>query len=89
VARGSFLFEEEVLTEEQEIAAIESIAAELNRIAHIAPTPTLEDSCENIALVVKGLNTLCRNTVEALAKLTVCLIEQSGCASGDAQQEVH
>jgi hypothetical protein len=77
------------MTEDQECAAIRSIAVELDRIAHDAPTPTLEDSCENIALVVKGLNTLCRNTVEALAKLTACLIEQTGCASDDVKQEVH
>jgi hypothetical protein len=79
------------MTEAQEIAALESIAAELNRIAHDSPTPTLEDSCENIALIVKGMNTLCRNTVEALAKLTVCLMDQNGCnaSESDADQGMH
>ena len=78
------------MTEEQEIAAFESIATELNRLAHTEPTPSLEDSCENIALIVKAMNTLCRSTVQALARLAMCLMDQNGCASGDAtQQEVH
>jgi hypothetical protein len=77
------------LTEDQEWQAIRSIAIELDRLAHEAPTPTLEDSCENIALIVRGLNELCRNSVEALAKLTAAMLEQRGCDVADANQGLH
>lgn len=77
------------MTEDQEWQAIKSIAVELDRLAHEAPTPTLEDSCENIALIVRGLNELCRNSVEALAKLTACLLEHTGCETiADDAREV-
>jgi hypothetical protein len=80
------------LTEgDRRYAAIESLAAELDRIAHEAPTPSVEDSCENIALIVRAMNSLCRNSVQALAQIALAMLEHAGCETiaDNATREVH
>jgi hypothetical protein len=77
------------MTEEQQFEAINSLAAELARLAHKAPVPSEEDSCFNIACIVRGLSELCRNNTQALAKLVHCLVERSGCSVPANPQAVH
>jgi hypothetical protein len=82
------LFEEDLLTEDQQFEAVKSIAVELNRLAHNAPMPTEEDGYMNVAVIVRSLSVLCRASVQALAQLTVAMAEHNGCNAEDDAREV-
>jgi len=74
--------------EDQQLEAIKSLAVELNRLSHIAPAPSAEDDCMNVALIVRVIDRLCSNNRDGVAKLMSCLTEIQH-AHDDANQEVH
>jgi hypothetical protein len=77
------------VTEDQQLASIESLAIELNRLAHAAPTPGDEQDCSNVAVIVRSMDRLCLNAREALAKITYYLCQIAAHEHDDGNREKH
>jgi hypothetical protein len=67
------------MTETQQMAAIHSLATELDRLAHAIDMPADDtvDQALNLAVVIQALGggKLCSHELNALAKLTHYLVE--------------
>ena len=68
------------MTEDRQQAAIESIAEELSRLAHDRPDPDNEeiahiDECVRMAMLIRGVTTLCYHHIVVLHDLVDVLHE--------------
>jgi hypothetical protein len=76
------------VTEDQQMEAIKSLAVELNRLSHAAPSPSNEDDCANIAVIVRSMDRLCANNREGVAKIIHYLCQLAH-GHDDTNEEVH